>query len=86
MSKTIYKYPLEITDVQQIEMPLTSNILTAQMQNGVLCLWAAVETSDRLEKRTIFIFGTGNPMLGGVTSRDYIATVQDGKFVWHIFG
>jgi len=40
MKKTTWKYPLEITDEQNLMMPEGAEILTAQMQGGTLCLWA----------------------------------------------
>jgi hypothetical protein len=30
----IYKYPIEITDVQKVKLPLNAEILTAQIQSG----------------------------------------------------
>lgn len=81
----IYKYPLEITDIQTLEMPIGAKLLDAQMQNGNLCLWALVDTAANKEKRSIAIYGTGNPMPDEVG--EYIATFQTmgGAFVGHVF-
>ncbi len=83
MMRTIYKYPLRTLDAQAIAMPETAKILTVQMQNGVPTLWAEVETTHNCRPRWFAIVGTGNPMPGGGTK--YIATVQQGPFVWHVF-
>ena len=85
--KTIYKYPLEITDRQVIEIPAGSEILSAQMQRGQLCLWVLVHTYEAPRHRDVYIFGTGNPIPQGF-DRGYclfVGTVQQGPLVWHIF-
>lgn len=84
--KTIYKYPLEITDMQLVQMPSCSNILCVQLQGDSLCLWAEVCTDEPTRGYTIEIIGTGNPMMPiGFVTRRYISTVQQGPLVWHIF-
>lgn len=40
--KKIYKYAIEITDDQDIVMPVGAKILTVQNQNGVPCIWACI--------------------------------------------
>ena len=87
--KTIYKYPLEITDTQFVELPLGAEILTAQMQGNQLCLWVLVNPSPDVFKknRRIEIIGTGNPVPVG--DLKYISTFQQmlvgGGLVFHIF-
>lgn len=83
--QTIYKYPLEITDEQIIEMPAMSQILTVQMQNGVPCIWVMVEPIEGLpdRKAVIEIFGTGHPISKG--NREYIGTFQTEVLVFHVF-
>lgn len=82
--KTIYKYPLKITDVQEIELPVDYQILSAQLQNGVINLWALVDPCVRKYKITILIHGTGHP-LASFENKKFISTVQQGPLVWHIF-
>ena len=85
--KKIYKYPLEITDTQFVELPLGAKILTAQMQGNQLCLWAIVNTLPGAVKknRRIEIIGTGNPMPTG--ELEYISTFQvyGGGLIFHVF-
>lgn len=86
MKKTIWKYPLEFTDTQNVMMPEGAEILTAQLQNGGgLCVWALVNPGAPQQRREIEVLGTGNP--APEAKRRYIATVQmqGGKLVWHIF-
>lgn len=86
--KTIYKYPLAITDMQTILMPKGAKVLTAQLQKGELMLWAMVDTDPILPKdaRLFFIYGTGHPVADTDTQR-YLTTFQlsDGALVFHLF-
>jgi len=77
----IFKYTLKLTDEQLIEIPRNHKILTAQMQGGRVCVWAAVEIEGDKVFRNFIIVGTGYDM----PDEGYIATVQDGNLVWHIF-
>jgi hypothetical protein len=83
--QTIWKYPLEITDIQTLMMPEGAEILSAQMQGDVLCLWALVNQDAPKQRREIEVLGTGNP--APEAKRRYISTVQmrGGTLVWHIF-
>ena len=85
--KKIFKYPLEITDTQFVELPLGAEILTAQIQGDQLCLWAIVNTLPGAVKknRRIEIIGTGNPMPTGELK--YISTFQmmGGGLIFHVF-
>ena len=84
---TIWKYELEVTDVQDIEMPSTANVLSVQVQNGVPCVWASVNTQDKQTKKVRFItIGTGNPYDSDVPIQ-FVGTYQlmEGKLVFHLF-
>jgi hypothetical protein len=84
--RTIYKYPLEITDAQTIKMPEGAKILSVHNQGGTTCLWAEVDTDKELTERAIEIFGTGNPMWVDMgVQREFIGTVLDRQFVRHVY-
>lgn len=85
MIRTIYKFSLDITDVQFIEMPEGAQILSAQNQSGNISLWALVDVEKPLEKRDIRIYGTGHPYEFNDSDAKYISTVQQGPLAWHIF-
>ena len=88
MEKTIWKYELEITDNQNILMPISAEILTVQMQDGTPCLWALVNPKAETESRFLEIFGTGHPVSCDLGSaRKYISTLQmsNGELVFHVF-
>ena len=84
--KKIYKYAIEITDDQDIVMPVGAKILTVQNQNGVPCNWVLfVFFSEKLNVH-IRVHGTGH----NVTDSDrleYIGTFQmcGGSLVFHVF-
>lgn len=51
--RAIFKYPLEITDVQTINLPYGFVPLTVQMQGKQLTLWAEVDSDARQVPITI---------------------------------
>jgi hypothetical protein len=82
--KTIYKYPIEITDEQTASMPTGAQVLSAQMQGIQLCIWALVEVGNVNCDRRVRIFGTGNTVkLDG--NWKFVDSVQERIFVWHVF-
>lgn len=81
---SIWKQQLALQSKQEIQVPAGSQIMTAQEQNGVPCLWFSVNTERPLEQRTIHIIGTGHP-IEDPKILDFIDTVQIGPHVWHIF-
>ena len=85
--KTIWKFPIAITDDQFIEMPKTASILTCQMQFGCPVVWALVETDSEMTKRNLVVLGTGNPCPDDVEELAYVSTIQQhgGSLVWHVF-
>ncbi len=80
---SIWKFPIERAGKQVIEIPSDAQILSVHLQSGCLCLWAVVSTDSPPETRTISIFGTGHPF--DREAGEFIGTVIDGQFVWHVF-
>ena len=85
MEQSVWKYPLEIKKIQQIIIPVESEILTIQIQDNIPTLWALVRPNSPSGRRVIQMTGTGfddSLRLFGT----YINTVQlqDGT-VWHYF-
>lgn len=83
--KTIHKWQLEITDRQVLKMPCRPMILTVQIQSGILCLWAKVDTDEPTKEYTVLIFGTGNELPVSGWGYGYIGTIQQYGGVWHVF-
>ena len=86
--QTIWKFPLKVTDGQNISMPIGAEILTVQAQNGEPCIWALVDPKADTEIRFFEIFGTGHPIFSDAgVSRKYISTFQlrGGNLIFHVF-
>jgi hypothetical protein len=83
--KTIWKYTLEITDQQFVEVPDGSELLTVQMQNGTPQLWVKCYSENPKISKRIRIYGTGHKLW--VDDETYLATFQvcDGDLVFHVF-
>jgi len=93
--RTIYKYELEITDFQQIKVPVRSSVRSVQEILGKLYVYIEIDLSER-EFFTMLDFrivGTGNPIefLTSIdplsTDRPYnfLSTVKNGPFIWHVY-
>lgn len=84
---TIWKYDLELTDIQTIRMPERAKVLTAQNQFQKIRLWALVNPDLPTEQRNFRIIGTGHDILESNETLKYISTFQleNGSPVWHIF-
>ena len=80
----IFKYPLKREMEQTVLLPESAEILDIQLQNGQYQLWALLEPTDIMRVRTIRMFGTGFEVEEGFPGQ-YIATTQEGMFVWHWF-
>jgi len=84
----IWKYEVEVTDEQNIDMPVGSNIISAQVQDDKICLWVEVDTDEKDVKDVVIeIFGTGNKISDTSKERRFIDTVQfhGGALVFHVY-
>jgi hypothetical protein len=84
-TESIWKFQLSVIDAQTIMMPSDCKILSVQMQDGVICMWALVNTQSLRQRRIFRVIGTGNPIPEGSQGLSFIATAQHSPFVWHIF-
>lgn len=82
----IYKYKLELGEVDQITMPEKANILQIGAQHGSLWIWALVDTDNPDETRTFRLYGTGHE-IEDLKNLQYIGTVSvmEGRLVLHVF-
>ncbi len=81
---TIYKYELQL-GATQLLLPMFSQVLDVQMQNGKICLWALQDPEAFKDVRNFLVCGTGGVLNYRPHEIQYLATVQDGQFVWHVF-
>lgn len=84
LKMVIWKYKLDITDSQSIDMPVGAMVLSVHRQGPDLCIWALVEPSEPMHPRVFEVHGTGNPM-DASGKRLYVGTVVVGALVWHVF-
>jgi len=91
MSKSIWKFPLEVVDgmlINVIKMPLDAEILCVQVQNEIPCMWAIVNIGNDLENRFFRVVATGEILQKEYLDvREYIGTFQlnEGALVFHLF-
>ena len=82
----IYKYELDLTHKQTLELPQGAQILTIQLQDGKIVLWALVDDKCKLIKGNRFIecYYTGKEI---EISHEltYISTIQYNGLVYHFF-
>jgi hypothetical protein len=84
--RRIFKYDLAVTGTQMIMMPRHAKVLSVQDQNGRLCVWAKVDPHAPADVRRRFVIvGTGHNLPIEMDSLTYLASVQQGAFVWHVF-
>lgn len=81
----IFKFTLEVTDVQHIMIPKGSIVLSVQAQFNEPKLWVLVDEKASLESRTFVTYGTGHPVPDHYGR--FIGTYQlcDGDLVFHVF-
>lgn len=85
--KTIHKLSLNIRDEQEVLLPEDAEILTVQIQNGIPCIWAIVDTKNDLKHRKIVTIGTGHEISNMGRFQKYIGTYQydANNLVFHVF-
>lgn len=81
-NKTIYKYHVNMGPFIQA-LPKGAEVLCAQMQNGNPHIWVLLDPDAEKEERMFTIIGTGEQ--GAPPKSQYIGTLQDPPFVWHLF-
>lgn len=87
--KSILKFTLETTDLQDILMPKGAKILCIQTQNNWPCLWAICEGYVPMETRRFRILPTGHKIDDVRVDQElvYIGTYQlmSGNLIFHCF-
>lgn len=81
MNKIIYKYQI---DRDLLELPIGYKILSIQLQNNKMTLWAEIDPLEEnlVEVNLIFI-GTGVNFDN--SDKEYVTTIQEGNLVWHCY-
>ena len=83
--ETVYKYPLGMpNDDITIEMHEGAEILYIEVQHGIPCLWARVNTNKPIERKHFRMAGTGHP-LNNAGKHIGSFLMEEGKLVFHLF-
>ena len=86
--KTVYKYQIQPIEIQEINLPIQSKILSVGTQDGELYLWAEINLENHTieEPRKIRVSGTGWTLEDG-ECRKFIGTAHmpEQKLVWHVY-
>lgn len=80
----ILKFELRVIGLQIIDMPYLYKILSAQYQNGHICVWALVDEMKPHHNHAFAVYGTGQE-INTASTGEFIGTVQQGSLVWHVF-
>jgi len=83
---TVYKYPIQVEDKQELEINRGFLPLTVQLQNGEPFIWAQVDTAQPKQKVIVRTYGTGHTI--DMTKNPlYIGSYQSkgGMFVFHVY-
>ena len=82
----VWKYPVPFEDEFELDMPDGAELLHFGNQFEKGQLWALVDPSQPLAKRTFRVAGTGHSMDGGLYYY-YIGTAQfgGGALIFHLF-
>ncbi len=86
---TVWKYQLPILDEFTLMMPRGAAPLHVDVQGGVPCLWALVDTEEEHISRQFRIAGTGHPLADAPPQwwiQMYVGSFQFGPaLVFHLF-
>lgn len=83
--RTIYKYPIKITESQQIEIPVDAEIIESSVEDreGNPCVWAAVENLNETKSVKVLLVVTGSPIPEGAGT--HVGCFNHDGLVWQVF-
>jgi hypothetical protein len=81
----VWKFgPLVLTTEQTVKLPRDAEMLTVDIQDDTMFLWALCEPENALVPRTILIYGTGH-FVGEIVRYINSFQLHDGALVFHVF-
>lgn len=78
----VFKYPLILVKNQKLRLPKGAKVLSAQLQKETIFLWAEIDPGNPVEERTFSVICTG---VAFDDKLEFIDTVQQSPYVWHIY-
>lgn len=95
MKTQVWKFPLGIDDIAEVQMPVGAEVLYVDVQEdentGVAgdgtrpYIWARVDPNAPMETRRFRFAGTGHPLEENVGKHLRSFQMLGGKLVWHLF-
>ena len=82
--QTVWKYKLQETGIQSIEIPIDAIFLKLELQNNIPCIWLFIpETEAKKSDIVIKTYYTGEP----ISKKDsaYVGTYAKNGLVSHVF-
>ena len=85
--RKIFKYQLEITDYQTIEVKSPAVLLSVAEQNNQIVMYAIVDDLEYGIPVDVMIIGTGRPIKDDVENYKFLGTVKlaNGRLMFHVF-
>ncbi len=85
--RTIWKFLIAIGPITTIEVPGTAVVRLAAIdpETGGPAIWVELETDQFRTKRRFAIHRTGGEIDTDGAFPDYVGSMVDRSFVWHIF-
>lgn len=86
-SQRIFKFPLEVTDSQDVLMPTGAYVLSAIEQFDRVVVYARVNPEAVATRRRFFIVGTGHSLAHVPDGAPFVGTVSTsgGQLIWHVY-
>lgn len=86
MTRTVWKFPLEIELEQEVTLPKGAKILSAHAQNDIPCLWAECSGDAELGRpRTIRLIPTGHRDDAAIAKFLGTILLHGGLYVLHAY-
>lgn len=84
--RTVHKYPVSLSDISTLDLPLGAEILTVRERGGDAFLYALVSPEAPTERRVFRVANTGEPISERNELR-YVGTfrLRDEGLVYHLF-
>ncbi len=86
--RTVYKYPIRITDQQVIDVHCDGGsparvLMVGLDPHGVACVWVEVDSDlPAAFPLLVYVCGTGNPV---PKDGRHLGSFTSGPFVWHVY-
>lgn len=86
----VFKYIIPIEDKSEIELPVSSKILSVESQRDNIVLYALVAMTDEIMTRKrikILVKGTGNLITESMNEYKFLGTVKmyNNTLMFHVF-